>query len=81
MNMSADAQAPANTPPPRRGTWLRAVVTMADGSTVELRIPGCVAGSVGTYDPVDAGEEPSIVRVEPGGRRRRGGLGTILGGR
>lgn len=74
--MSPAANEPSQ--PARPGTWLLATVQLADGRTMELRIPNAVSGSVSSYVP-DDGEAPSIVMVDAGGQRRRGRLTQILG--
>lgn len=67
--------APARTSP---GTWIRAVLILADGSRVELRLPGVIAGSVGSYAPQEP--EPPSHTVTKNGLRRRGRLTDLLGG-
>jgi hypothetical protein len=62
---------PANTPPsPRNGAWLAASVQFADGSTLELRIPGAVSAAIASYLPT-ADETPIIILATPQGHRRR----------
>lgn len=71
---------PANDPPPPRSapeTWLRAVLTLADGRALELTLPGAVAGSVSACDAPPDGI-PSLTLIEPG-RRRRGSLAGLFG--
>lgn len=70
---------PANDPHPPRpppGTWLRAVLTLADGRTLELTLPGAVAGGICACDAPPDGL-PSLTVIEPG-RRRRGTLAAIF---
>lgn len=70
---------PANKPPPptRLGTWLRAILQLADGAHVELRLPGAVAVSAASYQP-EPDEAPSITLTTPTGARRRGRLGQLF---
>ena len=75
-----ETQDPANTPPPSRpGHWIRALLELADGSEVELRIPASVAAAVSSYIQ-DAGEVPSISLTTLDGKVRRGRLGQLFGG-
>lgn len=62
---------------PRRGIWVRVVIDLADGSTVELTLPRAVAGAVAGYSP-SPGEEPSLVLIRSG-QRRRARLGALFG--
>lgn len=69
---------PGPTPQARRGAWLRAILQLADGGHLELRLPGAVAVSAASYQPVD-GEAPSLVLTTATGARRRGRLARIFG--
>ena len=71
------ANTPTSSTPPRRGSWIRAIVTLADGRKVELILDGAVAGAVSTCAPPADGS-PSLT-VVVGGQRRRGRLNQILG--
>lgn len=68
---------PANDPPTRRGIWAWLRLDLADGSQVELRVPGVVSVSATCLsDPL--GEVPAISRKTPDGRIRRGRLGQLF---
>lgn len=63
--------------PPRRGSWTWLRLDLADGSQLELRVPGVVGVSAACLlDPL--GEAPTISRTTPDGRTRRGRLRQLF---
>jgi hypothetical protein len=69
---------PANHPPtPQNGPWLAATVELADGSTLELRIPEVVSATITSYAPA-VDETPIIIRATVQGQRRRAPLTKLF---
>lgn len=54
-----------------------ATLELADGSTVDIRIPAAVAASVSSYSPGEH-EVPSIVLTTKEGTKRTGRLGQLF---